>query len=203
MVLIKGANGYGYKYTDMAQIQTALDELGIEYQQKVDTDTLTQKDYVYTRDRKAGTNEWSEWIRGAEIIGATLPSGKINPAQQYGSALSYARRYSLLMFYGIATTDDDAECFTKETKKDSQKENIAKAIENNAGNQKSTMEQQKLIEELIQKNNITPEESKLDMANFGGKNFRDLTKIEADRLIKAYSDYSKIRAKREAQNGKS
>ena len=206
MVLIKGTEGYGYKYTDMAQIQTALDKLGIEYQQKVDTDTLTQKDYIYTRDRKTGTTEWSEWVRGAKVIEATLPNGKMNPAQQYGSGLSYARRYSLMLYFGIATADDDAECFTKEIKKETAptnttKQNVAKAIENHEGSLKSTQAQQDLITELIQKNNITPEEQKIDMANFGNKIFRDLTKIEADRLIKAYSEYSKVREKR-AQNGR-
>jgi hypothetical protein len=34
-------------------------------------------------------------------------SGK-NPAQDYGSALTYARRYSLLLAFGLATADDDA-----------------------------------------------------------------------------------------------
>jgi hypothetical protein len=35
-----------------------------------------------------------------------------NPAQDYGSALTYARRYSLLLAFGLATSDDDAATLT-------------------------------------------------------------------------------------------
>ena len=56
-------------------------------------------------------NEESKPIRGCRVVQATL-SGKSNPAQEQGSALTYARRYSLLLAYGLATTDDDAQCLT-------------------------------------------------------------------------------------------
>ena len=46
--------------------------------------------------------------KGCRVVNATL-SGKSNPAQEHGSALTYARRYSLLMAFGLATDDDDAE----------------------------------------------------------------------------------------------
>jgi len=38
-----------------------------------------------------------------------VPASK-HDAQGYGSALSYARRYSLMAACGIAPTDDDGEC---------------------------------------------------------------------------------------------
>ena len=47
----------------------------------------------------------------------TIPAAKQDP-QAYGSALSYAKRYSLLMACGVATTkeDDDAEAAMQRNK---------------------------------------------------------------------------------------
>ena len=46
-----------------------------------------------------------EWVRGARIV---IPSSsRSNEAQNYGSALTYARRYTVLTLLGIATDDDD------------------------------------------------------------------------------------------------
>jgi hypothetical protein len=51
-------------------------------------------------------------IPGDIVQKAFLKDGKQNPAQAHGAALTYARRYSLLLAYGLATSDDDAECLT-------------------------------------------------------------------------------------------
>ena len=46
-----------------------------------------------------------EWVRGARIV---IPSNaRSNEAQNYGAALTYARRYTVLTLLGIATDDDD------------------------------------------------------------------------------------------------
>lgn len=108
----KNAKGYGYKYTDLAAINEHIEQLGEVYQQYTKTDELDKCEYVWTRRIDASTGEEKSDTRGAKVVNATLSNGKQNPAQAYGSALTYARRYSLLMAYGLATTDDDAEGLT-------------------------------------------------------------------------------------------
>ena len=47
----------------------------------------------------------NEWVRGARVV---IPSNsRSNEAQNYGAALTYARRYTVLTLLGIACDDDD------------------------------------------------------------------------------------------------
>lgn len=102
--LKKEADGYGYKYTDLAQIHTYLESVNTCYYQYIER--LDGDDYIYTVPIINGEEKPAR--RGCRVVQATL-SGKSNPAQEQGSALTYARRYSLLMAFGLATTDDDAQ----------------------------------------------------------------------------------------------
>lgn len=100
---------YSYQYVDIAQIHDYLESINSKYIQsikRIDTD-----DYVMTKRCFDGVWE-EEWLQGAKVVDATLQGVK-NPAQEQGSALTYARRYSLLMAYGLATEDDDAQCLSK------------------------------------------------------------------------------------------
>ena len=46
-----------------------------------------------------------EWMRGARVV---VPrASNMNEAQAYGSAITYARRYTILTLLGIACDDDD------------------------------------------------------------------------------------------------
>ena len=109
--LAKGKAGYGYKYTELAQINEWLEAKGESYYQF--TEDCNGKDYIMTVKVNAKGEE-SKPIRGCQIIdGNTLNGGKANVAQQLGAAITYARRYSLLMAYGLATEDDDAESLTQ------------------------------------------------------------------------------------------
>ena len=109
----KNAKGYGYNYTDLAEITKLLNENGVSYYQYIEP--WEGRDYIMTVVTDSEGNE-SEPIRGCRIVDAKL-SGKDNPVQAYGASLTYARRYSLLMAFGLATTDDDAEGFTVQKKK--------------------------------------------------------------------------------------
>ena len=108
-VLQKNAKGYGYKYTDIAEINRSLEEMGIQYYQYVER--ICDDDYIYTVPIINGATEAPR--RGCKIVSAPFDK-KSNPAQEQGSAITYARRYSLLMAFGLATTDDDAQCMTRE-----------------------------------------------------------------------------------------
>jgi hypothetical protein len=82
-----------------------MEEVGLSYWQEVET--VGDHDYVITHILDADDKE-IRTCRGCQVVKV---SGK-NPAQDYGSALTYARRYSLLLAFGLATADDDGESLT-------------------------------------------------------------------------------------------
>lgn len=108
-ILNKNSDGYGYKYTNLSEIHKYLEQNNIRYMQKVER--LDGDDYIFTRI--CFDDKWEdEWYQGCRVVQATL-SGIKNPAQEQGSALTYARRYSLLMTFGLATDDDDAQSLSQ------------------------------------------------------------------------------------------
>ena len=111
---------YSYKYVDIAQIHDYLENINARYIQKIQR--IETDDYIMTK-RCFNDNWEDEWLQGCKVVDATL-YGVDNPAQQQGSALTYARRYSLLMAFGLATEDDDAQSLSKpkEGKKATQKQ---------------------------------------------------------------------------------
>lgn len=102
----KNQQGYGYKYADLAQIHDYCEANDIRYYQYIEP--FEGNDYIMTVIRYLAEDEDRQPRRGCRVVQATL-SGKSNPAQEQGSAITYARRYSLLMALGLATSDDDAE----------------------------------------------------------------------------------------------
>ena len=99
---------YSYKYVDIAQIHEYLEANNMSYYQYIDR--IDGDDYIMTV--KVINGEEKPALRGARVVDATL-IGVNNPAQQQGSALTYARRYSLLMAFGLATEDDDAQSLSE------------------------------------------------------------------------------------------
>ena len=95
----KLSNGYGYKYAELSTIHEELERQGITYYQYIAYDTDADADYVYTVLNIGG--EEAAPRRGCRVVsgGDSMKSA----AQAQGSALTYARRYSLLMALGWAT----------------------------------------------------------------------------------------------------
>lgn len=107
--IAKKTEGYGYKYTELADINKYCEDNNIKYWQEIETSEINQKDYIITYVDKDGKVEKH---RGCQIVEAVLQGIK-NPVQEYGSSLTYCRRYSLLMALGLATEDDDGATFTQ------------------------------------------------------------------------------------------
>jgi hypothetical protein len=166
--ITKNAQGYGYKYTDLAQIHEYLEENGMSYYQYVETDSKGD-DYIITVPIINGEEQKPR--RGVKIVDAVLQGIK-NPAQEQGSATTYARRYSLLMAFGLATEDDDAQCLTKTNEEEQQKKETHKKVS------KATEKQIELIKELYSEEEI---EKALDIVK--KENIEDLTVVEASSLI--------------------
>ena len=92
--IVKNASkGYGYTYSNLADLAKAGIEIPPMKTQKVDGD-----EYVFA---KIG----DEWIQGAKVV--ELEMKGMNAAQAYGSALTYARRYTVQLVMAIACDDDD------------------------------------------------------------------------------------------------
>ena len=94
------AGSYSYTYADLADIMAAirkpLADNGLSVSQSVASDGGTVAVQT-TVSHKSG-----EWMESDLLM---LPSG--NTPQTAGSALTYARRYSLSAMLGIVTDDDD------------------------------------------------------------------------------------------------
>lgn len=102
--IIKNASqGYGYHYASLAdfarqgvdipEMRTVVDEFG---------------EFVEYKDSEGN------WQRGARVVQMEMRG--MNVAQAYGSALTYARRYTVALAHGIATDDDDAVEHAKSAK---------------------------------------------------------------------------------------
>ena len=100
----KTSQGYGYRFADLAEIHKELEAQKITYWQEVRYDADAEADYVWTTLNIKGEDLPAR--RGSRVIVPSMQSA--NAAQAQGSALTYARRYSLLTALGWATEDDDA-----------------------------------------------------------------------------------------------
>ena len=93
-IVKNGTEGYGYNYASLSDI--AKQGYKIPKMKVINSDGA---DYVYYYDE-----DLKDWQQGARIV---QPNQKgMNEAQMYGSALTYARRYTTLMALGLACDDD-------------------------------------------------------------------------------------------------
>lgn len=99
------SKGYNYKYTSLADLvkqDIKLPPMRVATLESADgTPVIIDGQPVEYIEAKVN----DEWIRGARIV---VPKGKqTNATQDYGAALTYARRYTALTVLGIACDSDD------------------------------------------------------------------------------------------------
>ena len=112
-IVTNDSKGYGYNYASLGDIA----KQGFEIpKMKTEIDPTTLQEYVYYYDK-----EIKDWIKGAKVVvpeNIVTKDGKnkMNAAQLYGSALTYARRYTTLMALQLVCDDDVALENTAEEK---------------------------------------------------------------------------------------
>lgn len=104
--VVKNCHGYGYDYADISSImdavRSALNENGLYVFQKV-----TSNDGMSVTCETFIANENGEVISSGPLTINAMAQKGMNQAQALGSAQTYARRYSLSSFLGIASESDD------------------------------------------------------------------------------------------------
>lgn len=94
-IITNNTKGKNYYYTTLSDIA----EQNIEIP-KMRIKTIDGIDYVEYFDK-----ELNEWQQGAKVV---IPEGfNGNSATLYGSALTYARKFTTLLAYGLCTKDDE------------------------------------------------------------------------------------------------
>lgn len=93
-IISNTSTGYGYRYASLADM--ARQGVPVPKMRTVETE---RGEYIEYWDEQA-----NEWQQGARVV---IPSMKgANEAQQYGSAVTYARRVTTALAAGIVTDDD-------------------------------------------------------------------------------------------------
>lgn len=113
-VVKNNSKAYGYNYASLSDIVNA----GLELP-KMRIKPTEYGEFVEYLDDK------NEWQTGAKIVVPEMKGS--NDAQKYGSALTYARRYTVQMALGLACADDDKiETQTAEQKADNERYNASR-----------------------------------------------------------------------------
>lgn len=174
---------YSYKYTDLAQIHEEMERQGLRYYQYIEPveTPAGMVDYVHT----VIMNTDGEDLRsccGCRVVDA---NGQ-NPTQEHGKAITYARRYSLLMALGWATDDDDAAGNIR-TRPERKTQNTAPKCPRNAEFSKMINDAQRTeVEEALDDMKLTA--SALH-SRYGVDAVADLTEAQYKDFIESYRKF--------------
>lgn len=181
---------YSYKYTDLAQIHEEMERQGLRYYQYIEPfqtidpdrrDTWAFVDYVITVIMNTDGEELRT-CRGCRVVDA---NGQ-NPTQEHGKAITYARRYSLLMALGWATDDDDAAGNIR-TRPERKTQNTAPKCPRNAEFSKMINDAQRTeVEEALDDMKLT---AAALHTRYGVSAVADLTEAQYKDFIESYRKF--------------
>lgn len=107
----KNAQGQHYKYADLIAVAKQITDAGFDFRQRTRYDKDAEQWVVETRIKWPDEDKFEDWSSPVPIIaGAKLSNqGKriLSDMQEYQSALTSARRYSLYVCANIIPDDDD------------------------------------------------------------------------------------------------
>ncbi len=106
-VTTKTGKNYSFGFVTLAQIHEWLDENGLSYEATIGR--VDDREYMFiTKIDKDGQK--GQPMQGSRIPSFTTenPKSISEVMQDYGSVLAMARRYSLMMVYGLAPADEEA-----------------------------------------------------------------------------------------------
>lgn len=170
---------YSYKYTDLAQIHEEMERQGLRYFQHIETENGV--DYMVTTLTNV-EGEIFRTCRGCRVVDA---NGQ-NPTQEHGKAITYARRYSLLMALGWATDDDDAAGNIR-TRPERKTQNTAPKCPRNAEFSKMINDAQRTeVEEALDYMNVT---AAALFSRYGVSAVADLTAEQYKDFIDSYRKF--------------
>lgn len=136
-VVQKNKAGYGYRYVSddelLARITGAMDKYGVSLIPNIVPSTFEVEPYTYIKkNKKTGENETInellvkadmefEWINNENpeeeiVVTWALTGHQADASQSFGSALTYAYRYFLLKYFGVATPEDDPDAWRAKQK---------------------------------------------------------------------------------------
>jgi hypothetical protein len=167
----KTSRGYNYTYADLAETHRYLEESGERYYQEIEV--VNDTDYIVTVCLDATGKELRR-CRGCRIPPIT---GKGNPAQEVGSALTYARRYSLWMAFGLATSDDDAETLNPRPDKKIKSDKSCKV---------QTFDRQSgvdAVKRLIERGNLQLSDVQAEVRKYGCEKMQELSHDDFKRCV--------------------
>ena len=121
------STGYNYSYTSLADLVIAGYDLPMMRVAVLTNDAgepviVDGAPVEYIEMQRPIGNAF-EWVRGARVVIPKKNNTSMNEAQLYGSAITYARRYTAMMMFGIACDDDDK--LETKTKAEAQEQELA------------------------------------------------------------------------------
>lgn len=144
--LPKDKSGYGYKYTDLDTVITAVRPILAK------NNLGFMQSLTMTEDNRPGIttrlfNTAGEWIEDTIAL-PDVAMAKTNAAQNMGAAITYMKRYALCAILGISSDEDtDAVTQPQEEKRNTPKQNNAPA--SNLAGGPDTAEQHETIKALL------------------------------------------------------
>ena len=110
----KDSKGYGYDYASLGEVISKLYPImtteGVCVSQILDESVSGGPAITTMLMHSSG-----QWLSGTYPLAEAGMKG-VNSAQQFGAAITYARRYGLLAVIGVPVVDDDAACLSEPKK---------------------------------------------------------------------------------------